>query len=252
MKKEVILPTKITNELAYLTGILAGDGNIHIRNKRKYAIKCVGHPQDEQDFYYDIIGPIFNKLFGIILKLKYHDKSTTFGFVLNSKEIVNFFIDIGLPSGRKDNIRIPRKLKVSERLIINFIRGIFDTDGCITFKKRYRKEPYYPVIIFSSKSKKITKEIACYLKRFKFKIVEIYDYKVKDKRIKRGYTIINRIELNGRKNLELWMKTIGFWSPKHLEKIKKIARGGFEFGNSQSLNCFHRPSGYEPSAPFFT
>ena len=59
-------------------------------------------------------------------------------------------------------------------------------------------------------------------------ISETYDYKVEDKRTKKGYTIINRIDICGEKNLNHWIKTINFSSPKHLEKIKKVARGGFE------------------------
>jgi ferredoxin-fold anticodon binding domain-containing protein len=99
----------------------------------------------------------------------------------------------------------------------------------------------------------LIKEIADILKELGFKIVEIYDYRVKDKRIKEGYTIINRLELNGRNNLKLWLSNIKFYSPKHLKKIKgrNIAEDGFEF-DCNLPNCIHRPAGlsrvsYEPS-----
>jgi len=53
------------------------------------------------------------------------------------------------------------------------------------------------------------------------KIVEIYNYKKKDVRVELGYTVISRIEINGKNNSRLWIEKIGFSSPKHLEKIKK-------------------------------
>ena len=54
-----------------------------------------------------------------------------------------------------------------------------------------------------------------------FKVVESYNYKDIDSRFKNGFNIISRLELNGVKNLELWKSRIDFYSPKHLNKIKK-------------------------------
>ena len=51
--------------------------------------------------------------------------------------------------------------------------------------------------------------------------VTFNDYKVKDIRNPRGFTVINRLELNGEKSLRKWMNEIGFLSPKHLKKIKE-------------------------------
>ena len=77
------------------------------------------------------------------------------------------------------------------------------------------------MISFSSKSEYFTKEIANYLKKEGFRIVEKYNYKLKDKRTKLGFTKISRIEMNGNKNLSLWSEKINFLSPKHVKKIEK-------------------------------
>ncbi|HLC75321.1 MAG TPA: hypothetical protein VJH88_05730 [Candidatus Nanoarchaeia archaeon] len=46
--KELVLPIKVSEKLAYVCGILAGDGSIYIREeKHDYVIKCVGNPTDE-------------------------------------------------------------------------------------------------------------------------------------------------------------------------------------------------------------
>lgn len=47
MGKEINIPT-LNSDLAYLCGVLAGDGYIKIRHtKNEYHIFCAGNPQDE-------------------------------------------------------------------------------------------------------------------------------------------------------------------------------------------------------------
>ena len=65
------------------------------------------------------------------------------------------------------------------------------------------------------------KEIASELKKIGFNFYEVYDYKNKDERLKKGYSLISKIEINGRNNFRHWMNKIGFLHPKHLNKIKK-------------------------------
>lgn len=222
-KRGIVLPSKLTKDLAYLCGVLAGDGSIGFREKKyEYSIKCVGNPKDEKSFYFNIIGPKFKNIFGFLPSIRYMDGGTTFGFRIFSKSLVNYFTKIiKLPLGRKyDSLKIPEIFLNDKELLISFIRGVFDTDGSICFKKGYHTHPHYPVICLSSRSNRFVKEIAKILKMLDFKFSKTYNYKVKDKRIKKGFTIINRIELSGRYNLKLWMERIGFSSPKHLNKIK--------------------------------
>lgn len=225
IKRKIILPKKITEDLAYICGVIAGDGSINYRIKKKeYSLKIVGNPKDEKEFYNKIISLKFEKIFGVFPHIKYHDNNTTYGFSIYSKTICTYLTEIiELPSGVKyPNLKIPKVFYEKEELLIAFIRGVFDTDGCISFKKKYKSEPYYPVISLASKSKFFIREIAEVLKFLNFKIVEIYDYIISDHRIKQGFTIINKIEINGHINLDLWLKKIDFYSPKHLEKIKSI------------------------------
>lgn len=224
LEKGLTLPNEMSTDLSYLCGILIGDGSISMRlEKNEYVIKCVGNPRDEKELYHKVIGPRFNKVFGLSLNLKYMDSNSTYGFRIHSKSLFRFFTEVmGLNYGRKDqSLNIPNKIKENQDLMIFFIRGLFDTDGCISFKKRYKDNPYYPVITLNSQSKLLIKEISHELKNMGFKIVEIYEYKVKDYRNKEGFTIINRVELNGKENLRLWRSKIKFDSPKHLNKIKE-------------------------------
>lgn len=42
----------------------------------------------------------------------------------------------------------------------------------------------------------------------------------------------HRIQISGRKNLEKWMKLIGFRNKRHLDKYKKVGTARFEFADS--------------------
>ena len=224
LEKGLILPKMLAPKLAYLCGIFTGDGSIFQRKeKRDYLLKCVGNPKDERELYYEVIGPYFKDTFGFMPNIRLHDSNTTFGFTVLSKGLLQFLTaKAGLMKGKKDgNLGIPEIFKNDKELIIHFIRGLFDTDGCMCFKKRYRSYPYYPVISVSSSSEKLMREVAKELKEIGFKVVEIYNYKIFDSRFKNGFSLINRVELNGVKNLELWKSKIGFYSPKHLNKIRK-------------------------------
>ena len=221
--KGLRLPNNPSPKLAYLCGILTGDGSIYERkDKKDYVLKCVGNPKDEQELYYEVIGPYFKEVFGFIPNIRLQDTDTTFGFVVLSKGLLHFLTDkIGLVKGRKDEmLGIPEIFKKDKHLLIHFIRGLFDTDGCMCFKRRYRSNPYYPVISLSSSSEKLIKEVAQELKEIGFKVAELYNYKIFDSRFKNGFSHINRAELNGFNNLKLWISSINFSSPKHLNKIK--------------------------------
>ncbi|MBW2992338.1 hypothetical protein KY345_03935 [Candidatus Woesearchaeota archaeon] len=216
--KEMVLPTELSEDLAYITGVLAGDGNIFIRkHKNDYRVKCVGNPKDEKEFYQSILKPLFKKIFNLDIDVKLQDSGTTYGFYIYSKTLVKFFTNVlELPLGRKYNkLRIPDILKKG-KLVNHFIRGLADTDFCIRFKRET-----YPSIVGCSDSRHFMKEISEQLKKQGFKVFELFDYKIKDSRFKRGFSVINRIELNGRKNFNLWIEKIGFSSQKHLKKIRK-------------------------------
>ncbi len=225
-ERGIILPSEITEDLAYLCGVLAGDGYIAplTDTRHKYTIVCCGNPKDEKEYYYQVIIPIFFRLFNIKLIPKFSCDGTI-KIVIGSKGIRSLLVNlIGLPTGKKyDSLRIPKLFLNDERLVISFIRGVFDTDGCVCFKKGYKSYPHYPVITLSSKSYKFIKEISDELKILGFR-VGTYNYKVNDSRFKLGYNLINRIELYGQYNFILWSNFIKFSSPKHVNKINVMSR----------------------------
>lgn len=215
--KGLILPKELTEDLAYFCGVLAGDGSIGFRkNKKEYCIKCVGNPKDEKEFYCTLIKNLIKKLFNIDIKSKFHDKKTTYGFSLYSKNIVRYLTEfIGLPLGKKyDKLKIPEIFLDNKELIRNFISGVADTDFHLAIKKNRNN---YPVIKGTSKSRSFIEEIKNFLESEGFKVC-IYERKDFDKRVNK-IVITHIIEISGYKQLKKWIKEIGF---KHQKNIKKI------------------------------
>jgi intein/homing endonuclease len=237
-------------DLAYLVGVLAGDGSINIRSKKHdYEIKCVGNPKNEKDFYCLVIAPLFEKLFGLKTRAKLYDSGTTYGIRIWSKSLVEFFKRIGVPTGKKYKwLRIPHQFKKSDKLIKAYICGLADTDFSLALKRRYKRRRYYPVISGVSKSRKLMEEVAKYLEKWGFSVSR--HFKVRnDKRFGKFTTHV--IQLYGHKQLVKWMHLIGFRNPKHLRKfehwinanknnkrarlsLERIAGPGFEPGTSRA------------------
>jgi len=221
LKRKIFIPQKLDEDLSYLCGFLAGDGNFYMRlNKYEYSIICVGNPKDEKQFYNEVISSLFKKLFNIEVIPRLFDQGTTYGIKIRSKAIFLFFTKvIGFPSGKKcDKIKIPYILKQSDNFIKSFIQGFADADFCFTLKKRYRKEFYYPCIEGASASEKMIDDIAFYLNKFRFRFNKCKIVRF-DKRVNK-FEIIFRIDLNGYLQLFMWMNTIGFRNLKYIKKFE--------------------------------
>ncbi|MBI2233006.1 MAG: hypothetical protein HYU56_03730 [Candidatus Aenigmarchaeota archaeon] len=218
--KDFFLPIESTKDLAYVCGVLAGDGNIHTRfDKHEYSVTCLGNQLDEREFYDKVLLDLFYKLFNSKIKNKLHERDNTYGFTLRSKSLVLFLTKIiGLPSGRKDNIKIPTIFLDSKEMMKSFIQGFADTDLCISLKRRYKNYQYYPVINGVSKSRILRDEIADFLESEGFSVSRFthnyYDPRVKKKILK------YEIAIYGHLQLVKWMQLIGFRHPKHLKKFQ--------------------------------
>ncbi len=114
----------------------------------------------------------------------------------------------------KNNLIIPTIFLEDRELYLSFIRGVFDTDFGLKLRKNY------PSIVGSSKCRPFMEQIGQILEQEGFRILKYFDYKIKDSRLKKGYNIINRIEINGHKQLEKWIELIGTNQPKNLRKIE--------------------------------
>ncbi len=128
---------ELDSDMAYLMGVLMGDGHISNSCKSKtdlskdyrISIEIVDIEYMEQ-----IIYPLFTNLVltkSVPRRRKRECKKESSYFILRNKELYGFLVnDMGLIAGRKDNLVVPKVILCSKGDIKrNFVAGLFDTDG---------------------------------------------------------------------------------------------------------------------------
>jgi len=149
---------EITPEIAEAAGIHAGDGYLRYRGKRRELDISGGF--DEKGYYDDHVIPLFNRAFNLNIVGKFFRSRNTYGFVIRDREVLDVFRNLGFPSGKKSTIvRCPAQIKESVRkdILCAFLRGYFDTDGCLSFDRKIcnkdefkKNHNFYPRLLFSS------------------------------------------------------------------------------------------------------
>tara|TARA_Y100000310_G_scaffold310802_1_gene356417 strand:- start:1052 stop:1798 length:747 start_codon:yes stop_codon:yes gene_type:complete len=226
-------PRRYSCDLAEETGIHIGDGSLgiyHSKNKTtKHAYTYCGHVIDDMAFS-RYVKSLITKLYG--LSSPYEQILTnTIILCYSNKLLVRYKNRLGLPLGKKGNITIPNWILRNKSYANSCVRGIFATDGCLHFQKKYREIPYYPQISISSISKPLIEQI-----------IQILNSQGIKSTISRNCTIGTRhpnmvwvLYVYGVKNLEKFVSAVGFLNPKHaalhdvwLKNGKKVPLGRFE------------------------
>lgn len=216
--------------IAEICGIHSGDG--YLRNDGKRVELDISGSLEEKIYYDTHVIPLFSRFFEIRIKGKYFYSRKTYGFVIRDKSIVERFHQIGFPYRAKGlSLKIPEFVIKSNinRVKASFLRGFLDTDGCITFDRRYstgyadfkRKFHTYPRLILSTTSENLSKGVQKLLKDLRLKYwVQIYEpYSPKEK-IK--YIIWVRGKEFGK-----WMDIIGSNNPVKYSRYRIWKKYGF-------------------------
>lgn len=200
MTKGIKLPTEMTKELAEEIGAHMGDGCLSF-NKNYFSIKC---NKKEEGYISPHLFKIYKELYDLDLKLM--RLPSVSGFEIYSKAICEFKNKvIGLPyGGKKGRLKVPEAITKSQNkeIYCSFIRGLFDTDGCIYISKKR-----YPIISITIKSKKFIEEIKEMFKKLGY-LPHTYKY---------------TITLSGPTMLKKWVKEINSNNPVKLKKLKRAS-----------------------------
>lgn len=207
------------DNLAELLGAIAGDGHIDYAKRYgrsiHYKLVFSGHFTEDID-YYRKVKEFLKKLTKEEMRF-YKQRKNELIASIYSKRLIEYLIKSGAIPGRKtEKINFPNWLNKNEKL--DFIRGIFDTDGSLTFKKKYKDKVHkYPVISIMLKSKEMIKNLSSVLIANQFYLYVGYNEKHYDKR-NGMMDMRHSIYISGRKNLLRWFELIGFNNPKHATK----------------------------------
>jgi len=216
LNKDINLPKKITPELAEEIGLHVGDGSMNFySNKGIFQLR--GHIEDDMDHYHTRIKKLYKLLYNLDINIREMKSTGVIGFQVWNNALVEFKNKIiGLPLGWKHNIKIPKMID-NKRLFFSFIRGLFDTDGCLYIENK-RGKPYPRI------------EIATTSKPLCLRAVELsnqYGLRASYYRCKRKETnwkTLYKIAFNGFDNLKKWNCFIGSNNPKHIKKFNELKK----------------------------
>ena len=195
---KINLPQKMSKELAEEIGVHLGDGCLR-KTRNYFSVRC---DRKEEEYVKNHLIPLYKKLYNIEPRLIFPKNLS--GFEIHSKSLFEFKHNIlKIPYGPKiERITVPRTILESKNKEIyrSFIRGLFDTDGCI-----YIARGNYPRISITIKSKIFMKQIYNMLKKLGF-LPSIHKWTV---------------TLHGPTMLKKWINEINSNNPKHQARLQR-------------------------------
>jgi len=208
---------KINHELLEFYGILIGDGCIcKFMNKGRlhYAIRVDGNSLTDCQYYYNHLKPLIQKIINREVKVKFRKIGNCILISFEYKDFAIFLNNsFGFPFGKKGEILINNKFIENQEYLVDILRGLFDTDGCLYFTKNNSEERYYPIIEISTHSNALLNQLYKVLIGLKFK-VKISHFK-------------DSVKLHGKENLIKFMKFIGSNHPDKISKFNYWKRFGY-------------------------
>lgn len=204
---------ELTSELAEIVGIMFGDGCLYLDRLNKYQT-IVAFNLKERDYLYYV-----KKLFETYLT-GYH-----FCITENKDELLlrntsifvgKRLIKAGLKAGNKvkNRISVPKWIFNNKLFLMHFMRGLFDTDGCI-----YRKYGSYMQIQFKLACKESINSVYCALKKLSFN-----PSKVQEVRSKQYFAW--KIYLCRQDEIRRFFDLIQPKNMKHLNRYEKLSGDG--------------------------
>lgn len=206
---------KITPELAEEVGWHIGDGSMNFYNNKGF-YQLRGHIKDDKEHYLNRIKPIFEKLYNTKINLRDMFSTRVFGFQIWNSDLVKLKQSLGLPLGKKSDIKIPAVFLEKDNLRKSVLRGIFDTDGGIYLETKNNK--IYPRIYITTISKKLSEQL---IKLFESLGLRSTAYsQLYNKKFNRQRSYV--ITIRGVEMFHKFIKEINPQNPKHKAKYQRF------------------------------
>ena len=197
---------KVSYKECELVGALIGDG--HISTKcGKYIVGFTGNKVTDRAYFLYLNG-LISDVWGKRTNVKITSNAVRITFY--SKQVVGRLTNhFGIPAnkGKGQRAIIPLQICANWGLAKNALKGLFDTDGSI-FVSNKPGTPNYPSIELTTTSEALAWQVKNILLEQGFRVANIWPYCSKKSKLPAF-----KVPLNGWKNLNLWMKEIGFSNP---------------------------------------
>ena len=217
--KKIKFPNGMSEDLAELVGIHLGDGYLSLDKKYDYTISYAGNLQKDKVFM-EYINNQYLSLFGTKLKIVLNIKRNSIVLRIRSKSLHNFLKNsLNIPTGRKTDLVIPDYVKSDKKYLAAFLRGLFDTDGCVVLQKQGKYN--YILLKICTKHNNFAKEIQEGLTFLNIpSFVTKKDTSVNHKSFV-GYDVVVR-----NKNTAKFFEIVGSRNPRNFTKYKDMGTRG--------------------------
>lgn len=206
VRKTIRTPEK-SEELAELLGILMGDGHLD-----KYQIEFVTNSvTDREHAFY--VADLLGRLFGVKTRIWDRKDQRAISVVASSVALNEFVAQLGMPCGNKiaGGLSVPSWILERKSFSKAFVRGVFDTDGCIFLDKHFIRQKWYYNMGWTITSNADT---------FISGLLELLK--------NLGFSPTNRVTQNAifmrrKHDIERYFSEIGTSNPKHLKRYTEFS-----------------------------
>ena len=216
---------ELNEKIAELIGMHIGDGTLY--NTNRGTVWELRGNLNEKDYYLNNVKVLLESIFSNLVfnpKFRSGGKNGCFGIQTSKKEITQFFIEYGFKPGSKTHtVNVPKYIFDSDaRIKSAFIRGLFDTDGCLRFRNNNKNRVYtYPQIEFGFASLRLRDDLVELLNQLGYRTY------------KWGKGLY-RMALLGVNNLEKFAIEVAPKNKKHLNKYYFWKKWGYYVPRSHS------------------
>lgn len=191
-----------STKLAELFGILAGDGHIS-----EYQVSMTTNSETDMEHALHVKS-LFESIFPISVSFGYKRAQKACVVYISSKNIVTILVKKGMVRGNKiqGGLRMPNWIQKNKSYKRFFIRGLFDTDGCV-----YVDTHRIGGVVYKNIGMAFTNRCIPLLEAFKQTVEDLGLHPTQ----KTKYTVFLRRE----KEIKQYFALVGSSNPKHLQKI---------------------------------
>lgn len=200
-KKEVLLPTKRSSELAELFGVLLGDGSVTPYYTKVYLNRIADAGYDT--YILSLMKQLFLKNNICIMD---RPARGTKELQISSKEVSDYFIQLGFNPKERT---VPNWIKENNDFTKAAIRGLFDTEGSIGIKKYKGKNgtAHYHQLTFTNKNKPLVEFVRSSLESMGYAPTK---------------SELPNVYISNRVHIQRYFREIGTKNPKLDKKLKII------------------------------
>lgn len=215
---------------AEFVGLHFGDGSlIKRKDTDRLRFQLRGDAKADREHYESFIIPLCNELIGFPLRGRpvptVHDKKlNSFGVYFEGEKLHGFFNALKINPGVKEELPIPDWIKNNQSFSIAFLRGLFDTDGNIYYKRNNNSKSLLNVVgivSITTTSKALSEDVSVLLSTLEIK--HYVEHRKPIHKQKKDYYKIQVYRPHHRK----FMALIGTHNPKHLTKFEMGEKFGF-------------------------